>query len=966
MKTWWNNLKLQNKIIIPVLLVSVISGVATFWYFSGLYRETETNALVSKARAVILSAEAAREYTADQIRMDVFKEARQANLSVDQILRTVPIFSAMTVAKKKASELGFTLKVPKFSPRNPDNQPDEYEAAVLRKLESGSVAESWEIQKATNSIRYFRPVKLTEECMRCHGDPAKSQEFWGRNDGKDVTGAKMENWHTGEVHGAFEVTMPMQAIDEAVTQKSLVIAGISALSVGAIIFIVFVVARMISRPIQKMEESARKIANGDFSSEFISDAKDEIGLLANSFGQVVQTLNRFVGEQEKMANRHHKDGIISYRMPAEQFSGKYAEMANSINDLVQAHIAVKMRVVDVISQYAVGNFAVDMDRLPGEKAKITASIDTVKTNLKTVNDEITMLIDAAVNGNLSKRGDGSKFQYTFREMVEGMNKMLDAIVGPLNMAATSVERISKGDIPPRITENYNGDFNTIKNNLNTLIDTLNAFVAAQEEVARQHHELGIISYQIPVSQFTGKYAQMVKGMNELVQAHIAVKMRIVDVISQYAVGNFSVDMDRLPGEKAKITTSIDNVKTSLKAVNDEIITLAQSALDGKLSYRGDVTKFQYTFREMVEGINKTLDAIITPTNEGVEVLKHMAEGNLTKEIMGEYKGDHAILKNAVNSTLGSINVALAQVIATAEQVVEGSRQVSSASQSLSQGATEQAASLEEISSSMQVIASQTKLNAENASQANQLAIVSRDSAGRGSNDMGELIQAMNEINESSKNISRIIKVIDEIAFQTNLLALNAAVEAARAGRHGKGFAVVAEEVRNLAARSATAAKETAEMIENAVRKAENGSQIARRTGDGLKEIVTGSGKVTDIVAEIAAASNEQAQGISQTNIGLTQIDKVTQQNTASAEECAAAAEELSGQAMNLNAMLSRFQLKGNHTVSNGNYQRSHTATNGGNGHRGSGNGSHGNGSSTSKARMSYDIINLDDDDLGKY
>jgi methyl-accepting chemotaxis protein len=875
MKTWWNNLILQNKIVIPVLLVSALSGVATYWYFSGLYRETETNALVAKARAVVLSAESAREYTADQIRYDVFKDSRQANMNVDQVLRTVPIFSAMSVAKKKAGALGFTLKVPKFSPRNPDNQPDEYEATVLQKLEGGTVSESWEIHKATNSIRYFRPIKLTEECMRCHGDPAKSQEYWGRSDGKDITGTKMENWRVGEVHGAFEVTMSMQPIDEAATQKSIVIAGISGLSVGAIILIVMMIARMISRPLQAMEESARKIAGGDFSVHIQeSESKDEVGRLTNSFRQVVQTLNRFVEEQNVMVEQCSA-GVLRYRMPANVFAGRYAEMANGINSTV------------------------------------------------------------------------------------------DAIVTPLNVAADYVERISKGDVPSTITEQYRGDFNTIKNNLNTLIDTLNGFMAAQQEMARQH-DAGMISYRIPANQFSGVYSTMIQRLNDLVAAHIAVKMRVVDVISQYAIGNFAVDMDRLPGEKAKITQSIDDVRASLKAMNDEIIMLARAAVDGKLSVRGDVSKFQYTFREMVEGINNTLDAVITPTNEGVAVLKYMAEGNLTKEIVGDYKGDHATLKNAVNATLASINATLAAVIATAEQVVQGSQQVSSASQSLSQGATEQAASLEEISSSMQEIASQTKLNAENANQANQLAVLSRDSAERGSGDMSELIAAMNEINESSKNISRIIKVIDEIAFQTNLLALNAAVEAARAGRHGKGFAVVAEEVRNLAARSAKAAKETAEMIENAVRKAENGSQIAQRTADGLKEIVSGSSKVTDIVAEIAAASNEQAQGISQINLGLGQIDKVTQQNTANAEESAAAAQELTGQATNLNSMLARFDIKDAGTRYNAGFthspQHGHYNSNGNNGSQGR---TMTNGG-PARPLAPHEVINLDDDDFGKY
>ena len=207
------------------------------------------------------------------------------------------------------------------------------------------------------------------------------------------------------------------------------------------------------------------------------------------------------------------------------------------------------------------------------------------------------------------------------------------------------------------------------------------------------------------------------------------------------------------------------------------------------------------------------------------------------------------------------------------------------------------------------ITAQTTQNAENATQANQLAVTARDGAKSGDEQMNEMLGAMREIEEASNNISKIIKVIDEIAFQTNLLALNAAVEAARAGVHGKGFAVVAEEVRNLAARSARAAKETTEMIEGSIKKVSFGTNIAKETATALGAIVSDVGKVTDLVAEIAAASNEQAEGINQVNAGLDQVNQVTQRNTATAEESAASAEEMSGQTGEMQGMISKFQLR---------------------------------------------------------
>ena len=295
-------------------------------------------------------------------------------------------------------------------------------------------------------------------------------------------------------------------------------------------------------------------------------------------------------------------------------------------------------------------------------------------------------------------------------------------------------------------------------------------------------------------------------------------------------------------------------------------------------------------------------------NEVVSSMQRLANGDLTFEITPRDGQDQ--LRGTLKKLGEDLNNLLMQIQVASEQIDSGSSQVSESAQSLSDGAAQSAASVEEISSSMNEIGSQTNTSAEYAQQANQLATSARQAADTGSERMNAMISAMEEINASGQNISKIIKVIDEIAFQTNLLALNAAVEAARAGQHGKGFAVVAEEVRNLAARSSKAAAETAELIEGSVEKASNGTQIAEQTAEALGEIVGSISKVTDLIGEIAAASNEQAQGIAQVNIGMQQIDQVIQQNTASAEESAATSEELSSQAAELKHQLSRFTLKG--------------------------------------------------------
>jgi methyl-accepting chemotaxis protein len=255
------------------------------------------------------------------------------------------------------------------------------------------------------------------------------------------------------------------------------------------------------------------------------------------------------------------------------------------------------------------------------------------------------------------------------------------------------------------------------------------------------------------------------------------------------------------------------------------------------------------------------------------------------------------------SIIKPINRIIAELTGGAEQTSSASGQVSSASQSLAQGASEQAAAVEEVTSSIEEMASMTKQNATNANEAKSLAANATAGTGKGTEAMGRMSSAIEDIKKSSDETAKIIKTIDEIAFQTNLLALNAAVEAARAGEAGKGFAVVAEEVRNLAQRSAQAAKDTAEMIEGSVKNADNGVAISSEVAALLNEIADSNGKVNDLVGEIAAASNEQSQGIDQINTAVGQMDQVTQSNAANAEESASASEELSAQAEQLKSIV---------------------------------------------------------------
>jgi methyl-accepting chemotaxis protein len=333
---------------------------------------------------------------------------------------------------------------------------------------------------------------------------------------------------------------------------------------------------------------------------------------------------------------------------------------------------------------------------------------------------------------------------------------------------------------------------------------------------------------------------------------------------------------------------------------------------------GDINvNVEATTKDEIGTLMKSFSKMVENIREQALVAEKIAAGDLTVQV--RVKSDNDLLGKKLSEMIQMNNEILNNINSASEQVAAGARQVSASGQILSQGSTEQASSIEEITSSMTQVAAQTKQNATNANQANELATSAKENAIQGNSQMQEMVKAMAEINDSSANISKIIKVIDEIAFQTNILALNAAVEAARAGQHGKGFAVVAEEVRNLAARSANAAKETTDMIEGSINKVEAGTRIANETAGALNKIVEGVAKAAALVGDIASASNEQATGISQVNQAIAQVAQVVQTNSATAEESASASEELSSQAQLLKEEVSKFRLKNVKSLSSGNF-----------------------------------------------
>ncbi len=525
-----------------------------------------------------------------------------------------------------------------------------------------------------------------------------------------------------------------------------------------------------------------------------------------------------------------------------------------------------------------------------------------------------------------------------------------SIKTPIKEIESAAKKMSQGDFNVSINYRSKDELGMLVESFVTLRDVIFKLV---EKINIMSTELegGDIEAKINEAEFNGEYRNLASAVNSSISLLVNDVLKVLSGFSMFGEGNFNATLPVFPGKKVIANEYFDKLKANLSSLNTDVNALINAAIDGKLDARIDAGKYKGDWNALTQGLNNLLQAVSTPINEANAVLAQLSKGDFNVSINKNYKGSFAdmtnafdtmvtaigsyineitktlttlssgdlrasinreylgqfnLIKDSINSISRSLRTTMGDIKVSADNVLGGAKQISTSAMDIANGANVQASSVEELNASILSINEKTHKTANDAQYADDLSKKSMTNAQIGNGEMTKMLTSMQEIKDASSNVSKIMKVIDDIAFQTSLLALNAAVEAARAGEHGTGFAVVAQEVRSLASRSQQAAKETSVMIEDIMAKINDGTSTAKLTAQSLSQIIADINLVSDTVGNIYTATKEQTEGISQITIGINQISDVVQRNASTSEEAAAAAEELNSQSEVLAQMVSSF------------------------------------------------------------
>lgn len=483
-----------------------------------------------------------------------------------------------------------------------------------------------------------------------------------------------------------------------------------------------------------------------------------------------------------------------------------------------------------------------------------------------------------------------------------------SLIRPLSLALQVASNVAAGRLDDLPIFTGSDEPAQLLRSLSAMQDQIKSVVLAQVNMARIHDE-GRFSYRIDEKLFNGEYARLVHEINSLVDSHVNAALGLVAFMQRYAIGDLTEDFPRFPGEKALAHEAMDEVKANIGGIGAEIKRLSLAAANGDFSIRGDATKFKFEFQEMVENLNAMMAISDSNLSSLSAVLGAISAGDLDQQMHGDFNGVFAQMRDGANTTTQQLSNIIARIHHSVDAIHTAASEISTGNNDLSRRTEIQAANLEETAAAMEEMTSTVRQNAEHARQASSTSQQANQAVQDTAQAISEVVDVMQQISASSSRINEIITVIDGIAFQTNILALNAAVEAARAGDQGRGFTVVATEVRTLAQRSATAAKEIKDLIVESGRQVESGIACTQKTQKYMASLIEFANDVVGRIDEISMASREQSAGIEQINNTITQLDETTQQNAALVEEANAAARSLEEQVLQLNHAVSVFHLR---------------------------------------------------------